>query len=111
MGLGGLEQLDERLARLGGDGGVISGSEVVGDGLQDGAALGEAGVDEAVGEGLAGGGRRFPDLFGLGRRHEAGLEGDITDQITMVVEHGGEISGVRPRRACAHASLQGSGNS
>ena len=88
VGLGRLEQLDERLARVGGDGGVIRGTEVVGDGLQDGAAFGEPGVDEAVDEGLAGGGGRFPDLFGLGRRHEAGLEGDITDHVTMVVEHG-----------------------
>jgi len=107
MGLGGLEQLDERLARVDGDDGVIRGTEVVGDGLQDGAAFGEAGVHEAVGEGLAGGGGRLPDLFGLGRRHEAGLEGDITDHVTMVVEHGKKgVSGRRNRRACARAWLR-----
>ena len=88
MGLGGLEQLDERFARVGGDGGIIGRSEMIGDRLQDGAALGVAGVHEAFAEGLACGGGRFPDLLGLGRRHEAGLEGDITDHVTMVVEHG-----------------------
>jgi hypothetical protein len=105
MGLGRLEQLDQRLAWVRRDGRSSKGrTEMVGDGLKDGAALGIAGVHEAFAEGLAGGGRGLPDLLGLGRRHEAGLEGDITDHVTMVVEHGknGLARGSRGAHALAH---------
>jgi hypothetical protein len=67
---------------------IYSMGEVIGDGLQDGRTVGQTGVHKAVAEGLPGGGVGLPDLLGLGRRHEAGLEGDITDHVTMVVEHG-----------------------
>jgi hypothetical protein len=117
VGLRGLQELGEGLARIGRDGGVELDVQVVGDRLQDGRAVGQAGVDEAVAEGFAGGRVGLPDLLGLGGRHEAGLEGDITDHVTMVVEHGnggvrdGEGFSAPPgRRACARAWLPGSGS-